>query len=223
MQKIDYFSHHSFCFRGNEDTILQLKSAVSEQKGKDCISNTDYFEQRYETFTIDDARSIKAIHEMRPVNSIYKKIFIIYIQNITIEAQNALLKLLEEPADYAHFFIIIPSLHLLLPTVRSRVRIVENDKQIDDSLEKEAKNFSNLSKSKQIEFVKEMIEEIGKGKKEKQYAIDFLNSLQRIIYKEKGVKEGEKVLEAIELARKYIHDRAPSVKMLLEYVVLNEY
>jgi pheromone shutdown protein TraB len=47
-----------------------------------------------------------------------------------------------------------------------------------------------------------------------------LNAIQSIVYEQKGIKEGQKLLEAIETARKYIYDRAPSVKMLLEYVAL---
>ena len=43
--------------------------------------------------------------------------------NLRIEAQNALLKLLEESPDNIHFIILTTSKYALLDTIRSRVEI----------------------------------------------------------------------------------------------------
>jgi hypothetical protein len=84
-----------------------------------------------------------------------------------------------------------------------------------------ARKLMKLGKAKRLEEVKKLVEEIAKEKKTKQDAIKLLNALQAVVYEEKGVKKGKSELEAIEMARNYMHDRAPSVKMLLEYVMLN--
>jgi hypothetical protein len=84
-----------------------------------------------------------------------------------------------------------------------------------------AEKLLTLSAAKRLEEVKKLIDDISKEKKTKQDAIDLLNAIQAVVYGERGVKEGKSALETIELARNYIHDRAPSVKMLLEYVMLN--
>ena len=43
---------------------------------------------------------------------------------MSVQAQNALLKVLEEPPDYALFLLTCPSAYSLLPTVRSRAQVV---------------------------------------------------------------------------------------------------
>jgi DNA polymerase III delta prime subunit len=204
--------------------------------------NQDFFERKYETFTIDHARELKLVHEMRPVINDGKKIFVISVDGITVEAQNALLKLLEEPAEYAHFFLIVPAVHLLLPTVQSRLSFVDVGKAGDlkgsSGLKKsgarlndekknlpesqvESKKFLSLDTAKRLEFVKKFVDDISKEKRTKRDAIDFLYAVQVHIRKEKGVKVGAKSLESTELALKYVNDRSPSLKMLLEYVALN--
>jgi predicted RecB family endonuclease len=85
----------------------------------------------------------------------------------------------------------------------------------------DASVFITSSIKERLEIVKKLIDDISKEKKTKQEAIDFLEAIQAAIYKEKGVKNGKVILEAIETARKYANDRSPSLKMLLEYVALN--
>lgn len=229
---IKSLSHHAYCLIGGESVRDQLVSIVNVEHEIAITGNPDFFEQRYETFTIEDARKLKSLHEMRPTTNDGKKVFIITVDNITSEAQNALLKLLEEPAEYAHFFLIIPSAHLLLPTVKSRLSFVEMHRVDGDmkkgsavSPDEEVINVSKIfvtsTPAKRLEMVKKLVDDISKEKRSKQSAIDFLDAIQTVVYKDKGVKNGKATLEVIETARKYVSDRSPSLKMLLEYVALN--
>jgi DNA polymerase-3 subunit delta' len=189
--------------------------------------NQDFFYNKYENLTIDDARNLKKMHESRPVSAKGKKIFIVITDSINAEAQNALLKLLEEPASYAHFFIIIPQMNLLLPTVRSRLHFINTDKIVtknadSNDLSEVVKKFLDAGKVKRLEIVKKVAEEISKDKKTKQYAIDFVNEIQRQIRSDaQNLSKSALALEVTQLTLKYLNDRAPSVKMLLEYVALN--
>lgn len=219
-------SRHSYCLAGN----ISIKGALVSflEKELDDVghrTNADFFDREYETFAIDNAREIKLLAGTKPVNSSGKRIFILTMNGITIEAQNAMLKLLEEPADYARFFLIMPSSHLLLPTVRSRLHIIELEKFAGGVEAKKARelavSFLAVSVGKRLEAVKNMVDDIAKEKKSARAAIDFLNSLEEVVREEKGAKSGYKTLEAIELTRKYASDRAPSMKMLLEYVALS--
>ncbi len=204
-----------------------LISNLEREQRIQVKGNTDFIDKCYQNFTIDDARILKSEHEKKPVSAEGKKIFIVTMNGITVEAQNALLKLLEEPADYAHFFIIIPSAHLLLPTVKSRLSLLEikDDRNLvrHDEVEstKIISEFTKASVSKRMEIIKNLIDDISKEKKVKQEAIDFLDNLEHFIYERDGVQKGKPILEALNLARKYAGDRSPSFKMLLEYVALN--
>ncbi len=245
-------AHHANLLIGNTETRDQLISILEKKHGITAQGNPDFYVRNYETFTIDDSRAIKALHNSRPTiesnkkdTNAGKKLFILTMNGITIEAQNSLLKLLEEPAEYAHFFLIIPSAHLLLPTVKSRLSII-NDlnssgedskasklskkylKEIDVELLKEAESFLKATQTKQLDIIKVLTDAISKEKKTKQDAIDFISAVESILYenvgtnvsKKEGLIKNKKGLEAIGLARNYIHDRAPSVKMLLEYMAL---
>lgn len=222
-------SHHAYLIIGNDSHRLDLISILEKEHHIHAQGNPDFFDRLYENFTIDDARELKSLHSTRPIGITGKKIFIISTNAATVEAQNALLKLFEEPAEYAHFFLIVPSAHILLPTVKSRMQEVASNKlqvasrknQADSELIDEAQKFLKMTPAKRLEVVKKLIEDITKEKKTKQDAINFLNAIQSVVHEEKGVKEGQKQLESIETARKYIHDRAPSVKMLIEYVALS--
>ena len=218
-------SHHAYLLIGSDPIHAELLSILENKHKMRAQANTDFFDRHYENVTIDDARELKTAHGMRPVGVLGKKIFVIRAHNIGHEAQNALLKLFEEPAEYAHFFLIVPSGHILLPTVKSRmceISLARSDLDISRSdLAQEAQSFVKLTPAKRLEVVKKLVEDITKEKKTKQDAIDFVNAVQATIYKVQGVKKGKLALQAIEHARTYLNDRAPSVKMLLEYVALN--
>ncbi len=221
--QLSSLSHHAYGLVGTTETRDELISILEKKHKITVQGNPDFYIRKYETLTIDDAREIKSLHSNRPVSD-SKKIFVLTMNGITIEAQNALLKLLEEPAEYAHFFLVIPSAHLLLPTVKSRLSLIQGSgspQETDADLIKEAEAFVKANQTKRLDIVKALVDAISKEKKTKQDAIDFLNAVQEVIYKDKGAKEAKSVLEAIEVARNYLNDRAPSVKMLLEYVALS--
>lgn len=72
------------------------------------------------TIGVEAARKVCAQAVKKPYGN-SKKVFIIPDgENLTVEAQNALLKTLEEPPEFVVFIIIIPSASQLLPTITSR-------------------------------------------------------------------------------------------------------
>ncbi len=241
-ESLKTLSHHAYCLVGGDSIHSELISILEKKHSIQIRGNPDLFDKKFESLTIDDVREIKSIHETKPVSIESKKVFIITASAITIEAQNALLKILEEPAEYAIFFLIVPSAHILLPTVKSRLSLIGDGgnsrgaESIEDiEISKMAEKFYNSSPAKRLEIVKALIEDISKdptspldknsglrrARKTKQDALNFLDAVQSVVYKKRGMKDGVSSLEAIETARKYVGDRAPSLKMLLEYVALN--
>lgn len=76
----------------------------------------------YDDFLIDNARDVIAeayIAESAP------KILVVMAKNFRHEAQNSLLKIIEEPPHNIFFLIATVSKNMLLPTIRSRL-ILEN-------------------------------------------------------------------------------------------------
>lgn len=239
-------SHHAYLLLGSSSTSADLIAFLEKGHGFKVRGNPDFTVDTYESFNIENARQLKMQAEMRPTENDAKKIFIICADSITSEAQNALLKLFEEPPEYAIFFLIIPSAHLLLGTLKSRLLQIEGSNShstgnsakinrgsngdgdpvknsgdvISITSAPECSVFIKASKPKRLQMIKELLDDISKEKRSKREALELLDGIEAIIYEDKGVRNARKSLEAIEFARRYMNDRAPSLKMLLEYVAL---
>jgi hypothetical protein len=73
-----------------------------------------------EKIGIDDVRTITSQAQLRPATNT-GQVFVIATTSLTTEAQNALLKLLEEPPPDTSFVLVVPPALQLLPTLRSRI------------------------------------------------------------------------------------------------------
>ncbi len=159
--------NHCYIFSGNEGTGRFLlaeefaKSLVCKEKCgcNKCTScrqfcdNTspdykvvDLLEEKgkaKKAITVDQIREIVADIYVKP--SIFdKKIYIIKnADKMNINAQNAILKSLEEPPGYVVFILIVNNTELLLPTITSRGTIV---------------NFTPLTEKTVKEIIKEKYE-----------------------------------------------------------------
>ena len=81
--------------------------------------------EKAKTFSIDEVRSLVADISIRPYES-SRKIYIVPDAHLMrTEAQNALLKTLEEPPEYVVLILLSPSADAMLETVRSRCQMVE--------------------------------------------------------------------------------------------------
>lgn len=217
-QDID-LSHHAYALIAQTSIVNELKDYLEKEYSIELNGNPDIFCKTYEVFTIDDAREIVTFHSIVPIKEGKRKIIIIAFDAITLEAQNSLLKTLEEPADYANFFIITQKLSTLLNTIRSRVNIISFDRVREEAIQDMAKKFMKMQISERMIFVKNMVDEIAKEKKNKKYVSDFVDA---ILYelRESGIKENSRKIENSDIVAKYIQDRSPSVKMLMEYLAL---
>lgn len=72
------------------------------------------------SFHIEEVRKIKADAQLSPHEAEYKAYLLRGADDMTVQAQNALLKLLEEPPERVRFFLTCKNAGALLETVRSR-------------------------------------------------------------------------------------------------------
>lgn len=167
----------------------------------------------YDVFGIGEARQLRADQSLSSVDS--KQVFIIKSNTITVEAQNALLKVLEEPAHDTHFFLCIDE-RLLIPTLRSRVISIQRkgSTPIDGLIE----TFLQKDFTEQLLFVRTIAEKYA-DTKDKKEAENFLNSLEKELCS--NVFENSRALKAIQTTKKYLSLRGANVKLLLENLVLS--
>ncbi len=158
---------------------------------------------------IDDVREI-IIESYRTPLIDKKRTFVIAYSLINIEAQNALLKLLEEPPATTQFFIIIDREELLLKTVRSRLHVIAREGVKEAT--KESHDFLKQTLS-------ERLEEIGKRmlKKDEMWARELLNAIEVKAKADRNLK----LLQSLNTLRPFYDLPGASRKMILEHLSLN--
>ncbi len=107
----------------------------AQGKGHPDIFETDGKKGKSNTFSVDAVRDVRDDAFIVP-NESDKKIYILKNgQNMNEQAQNAILKILEEPPSYVFFIIVTTSKSTMLETVLSRVQVfslLSDEEQITD-------------------------------------------------------------------------------------------
>ena len=206
--------HHAYVIEGEKSLILKdLVHFLKQEVGLEVVQNPDFSLVEFEQFGIHDSRDLRERQLNRAMTG--KKIFIVAFRAITVEAQNALLKVLEEPTEDSHFFLVVPRAEVLLPTVRSRVVVVSHQAgEADRPEEKEAKKFLKASVGERLAQIKVMLDE-----KDKSKMVPFVQALERILAKDGLTKNAAKLAEIVAVEQ-YLNDRGASMKLLLEHVAL---
>lgn len=92
-------------------------------------------EAEEKTIKIDELRQLQKSLMKAPLEAPLKVVIIDNAQEMTLQAANSLLKILEEPPKNTLFILIAPHLFRLLPTIRSRCRsIFFSAPSIDESI-----------------------------------------------------------------------------------------
>lgn len=207
--------HHAYVCVGNIENIFpDFETFLADELSVSTVGNPDYRVFAEPTLSIDTARLLGTLQAQKNFSG-QKQVFVIKTGYIGEEAQNALLKIFEEPTEGTHFFVFIPQ-DTLLPTLRSRVRILH---QVD--LEKNNISFLKLSLPERLAHIKKVTEDISDEKKTKQSAIDLLNQIEQELYEQGGVDTHGKELLVCDKARTTLFSRGAMTKMILEHVALS--
>ncbi|MCK9352204.1 MAG: hypothetical protein WCT49_03765 [Candidatus Paceibacterota bacterium] len=208
-------AHHAFLLEGEiGPNISALKEFLEGEMRITVSGNPDYFEFVHGTFGIDEGRNLKGMQSRHSFAENGKKIFIIGADTFTVEAQNSLLKVFEEPTEGTHFFVLTPSAQFFLPTLLSRVVCIFSEEK-NGVLE--IQEFLKKSYSERLAAVLVLKEDPSLAKR-------FLEDMTRYFYEktpaEKRTPETIQILELLQLYRTYAYGRAPAMKNMLEHVAL---
>ena len=196
---------HSYLFIGTEGIGKRLISYEFAKMilGSELQNNPDFIlvEPDGNNIKIEQIRELNKKVVEKPIVST-KKVYIINDgQNITKEAQNALLKTLEEPPEYVTIILITTSESAFLPTIKSRCTKINFNKLTEEEMLKilkEKYNYQNvgnivyktsngsISKSIQIIEKQSEFEDINKMFSNLEHAnvIDLINS-KEVVFKDK--------------------------------------
>lgn len=218
-------SGHAHIFAGDAGVLPEVLALVAEL-GVDTLANPDLYVREYKNFGIDDAIELRDRASLGAVGNgptsprprRAGRVFIIIADGMTSEAQNALLKTLEEPPGDARFFFIVPSPEMLLATLRSRAQIVHSRTVRDVTHLVDPDQFLRATPAKRIDILKPLLEKGDDDRRDLGVVVRFLAALEeRLAIDPVAHREG---LEAIYRARKYLGDRGALIKPLLEQTAL---
>ncbi len=200
------FHHALLLIAGNNRNEI---SAQITQEWKELSS--DLVIVNVDQFTIDDARAIKKTATEKSYQTY--RLFVISFSRITAEAQNAMLKSIEDPSSSTKFIFVCEQLTGLLPTFLSRVQKINTSQHfvVDDSVLKEAKEFIDAPIKKRLALAKTYAEKVSDEKLSRNYVAQVLYHIISM----QSVRD-KQTLDLIE----YVTDRASSVKMIFEHIAL---
>lgn len=175
----------------------------------------DYLEINLETIKIGQIREIIHWSNLKPHSSPRRLIIIRNLENITLEAANALLKILEEPPKSLIFILQAQNSDKILPTITSRCQIVKINKKDSDLNNDDLTTFQSLAQ-KSLKERFDYASKIYESKNAKQ-SLDFWEQdLRKKLLQDKDVLA---ILKEISKARDLLSTNT-SVKLLLENLFL---
>ena len=197
---------HAYLFLGDDieslnemsyELILQLVSAQDHDLSLEILSAriadelfTDIFIVKKEksSIGIDSIRSIFQFIRMRPVENRFRFVIIQHCDTLTTEAQNALLKTLEEPNPSIVVILLAQTTDTLLQTVLSRVQTIRLTlpSHIDETLDpQEIESLSNILQEivlfGSIPAVFQFSQSITKNNKDRNATIHYLEFFYRLL------------------------------------------
>lgn len=164
------------------------------------------FKQNVRFFISDDflIENAQAVIKEAYIAEKDEKMLVIMAKSFRIEAQNSILKILEEPPRNIFFTIVSPSKNLLLPTIRSRLSVtnlVKKSQRVSSGLNLKQLDLKEIYTFLDEILKKEQTDEIGK------------NELKELV--------GVIIFEAINLGFKFSQDELEYFYKLIHLCDLN--
>src|SRR6185437_6940418 len=110
--------HHAYIYEGSQDLLESLVADAKKRFTFEGDHNPDLHVESYEKFLLDNAHELTRDAQLKSVSG--RSLFILGLASINSQAQQALLKLFEEPQEGIIFVLLVPH-GILLPTLRSRL------------------------------------------------------------------------------------------------------
>jgi len=213
--------HHAYLIEGSKGEVVPEILELMQDLKIETLGNPDFSHIELDSFKIEDARNLRSLSSERSFTE-GKKIVLISANSFLLEAQNTLLKMLEEPIENTHLFLVLPDVNVLLPTFISRFYLIRTDEEVNL---KEAESFLKSSPKERIDFIKELLAEAedeeevvldsGRAK-----ALKFLNSLETVLHKHVTESLLEDSFTQVLKVRQFLRQPGSSAKSLMESVAL---
>ena len=216
--------HHAYLIEGARKKVVPEIVAFCESLDIKTSGNPDFCHITIDNFKIEDAFNLRMMTSDKGFTSA-KKIFMICANSFSLDAQNVLLKVFEEPIENTHFFLIVPDTNSLLKTLVSRFYVISHmsDMWVETQ---DAEKFISMPLQKRIDFIKELLiepeedEELVVLDSTRSKALKFLNALESVLHGKNMSRTGLDTFKQIFKVREFLRMPGSSTKSLMESVAL---
>jgi hypothetical protein len=179
-----------------------------EQQGIDSFDQTTLtletsIKQNTQSIGIEDIKHMQKKIFLKPIKSEKKAIIIDEAELLTIEAQNALLKILEEPPNNTVLFLSTTTKETLLPTILSRCHIVQLEEEKPLLSEKEKKELQTFLEELSHWGVGERLKKAESLAKDKDKAIDWIGKLILVLREKLLALDTPDTFDTLDTLRKF--------------------
>lgn len=205
--------HHAYLLIGERAEADTFLSDLFVKVGVATLGNPDFYVLEQSVFGVDDSRDLSERAIERAFGE--RKVFVIHAEKFTPEAQNALLKTLEEPVPNTHFFISTREANIFLPTLLSRLHHVRVGGELEEA--KEVSKFLQKTPKQRVDFAKKFADEVKDGERGAGALAEFLDQLLHKLREDGAPLETQRrVLEV----RAFARDSAAQPRLILEHLAL---
>lgn len=160
---------------------------------------------------IDDARALVMLASRRPVERQVRS-FVVCCNSLSVEAQNALLKLFEEPPHATEFFLVVPHASKIIPTLRSRL-VLAGVAEGASAPNEDVAGFLAASYAERLATIAALAK-AGEGVRMESLATALTAGATE------GTISDMAARQALAFTEPYMHVKGGSKKMLLEHLAL---
>lgn len=171
----------------------------------------------YDVFTIDDARALIGRAALKQADG--RMLFVLGARSIPSEAQQALLKLFEEPPQGVMFVVLVPH-GVLMPTLRSRGIAYPAVVGQANDWDLRARKFLAAASDVRSKEVASIIKNDDRARADSLELVSALERHLHTLFLGAPVPLWAGALVDLALVRTYLGDRSSSLKMLLEHLVV---
>lgn len=213
--------HHAYLIIGSAQELrTDLLSVIDLILGTPAQGSPDFWHHKTTLFGITDSQDLRLRQSQAAFGNV--RCFLIEATSFSTDAEDALLKTLEEPAPNTHFFIIFHDKELLLPTLLSRMFVLSSE--ISDERE-EAKNFLEGDVAYRLKYIDKLFCKKTSTPEEKRELkrkfSKFVSDVEREFHKEVVPDLNSRgAYRALQKVTKYLNDSGATSELIGEFISL---
>ena len=208
---------HAYLLLGPKERVRKgLDAFITDELGITLAGNPDLRQISSHNLSITDARQIGDWVSKKPVQE-SRTIIIIEFETASQDAQNALLKSIEDPTAQVMIFFVCSGDQYILPTIKSRVVSIQ-----EETAEQEGQHdlgtFFALDFPERWKYMEtHVLIKDAETVENKIRTKAFVNEILDFVFQNDSLENWTATYRSIEKMAAYIHSPSASLKYILEF------